>query len=276
MYLAGNVRHLQKFIWHCLTRYVSNLMSALLKVFFLPSLWKLLLILCQNFKRCGLWKMSSIFTYVAMRQKNYRTINCVHIHFSHWTQQVKTATSLLKEKPCDMYTGSWLVFAPYLQHHGVELLVLVQLPGTGQDGGGLSCSRGAVEQQMGEFVLVDKPLDWRGGKRLSREKLAIWELCSKHSGISVFFLSASRKMSVLGMRRIIIYSSRQLTYLLVLRISLCEIRSSSVCGLYFSTLINGAQTQTINKLLSKMNLSYWKRLPHLPSSTFAQNCALYL
>lgn len=53
----------------------------------------------------------------------------------------------------------------YLQHHGVELSVLVQLPRTGEDGGGLACSRGAIEQEMGELVLADKPLDWREEKQ---------------------------------------------------------------------------------------------------------------
>lgn len=47
----------------------------------------------------------------------------------------------------------------HLQHHGVELFVLVQLLGTGQDGGGFSCSRGAIEQEMGKLVLTDKLLD---------------------------------------------------------------------------------------------------------------------
>lgn len=46
----------------------------------------------------------------------------------------------------------------YLQHHGVELFVLVQLPGTGKDGGGFACSRGAIEQEMGKLVLTNKPL----------------------------------------------------------------------------------------------------------------------
>lgn len=49
----------------------------------------------------------------------------------------------------------------YLQHHGVELFVLVQLPGAGEDGGGFARSRGAVEQQMRKPVLTDKPLNWR-------------------------------------------------------------------------------------------------------------------
>ena len=47
----------------------------------------------------------------------------------------------------------------YLQHHRVELSVLVQLPGTSEDGGGLACSRGTIEQEMGELVLTDEPLD---------------------------------------------------------------------------------------------------------------------
>lgn len=33
----------------------------------------------------------------------------------------------------------------YFQHHGVELFVLVQLPGTSKDGGGFACSWGAIE-----------------------------------------------------------------------------------------------------------------------------------
>lgn len=47
----------------------------------------------------------------------------------------------------------------YLQHHGVELFVLVQLFGTGEDGGGFARSRRTVEQEMGKLVLTDKPLD---------------------------------------------------------------------------------------------------------------------
>lgn len=47
----------------------------------------------------------------------------------------------------------------YLQHHGVEFLLLVQLLGTGEDGGGFAGSGGAVEQEMGKLLLTDKPLD---------------------------------------------------------------------------------------------------------------------
>lgn len=49
----------------------------------------------------------------------------------------------------------------YLQHHGVELFVLVQLFGTGEDGGGFASSRRTVEQEMRKLVFTDKPLDWK-------------------------------------------------------------------------------------------------------------------
>lgn len=50
-------------------------------------------------------------------------------------------------------------FIAYLQNHGVKLFVLIQLLGAGQDGGGLACAWGAVEQEVGKLLLVDKPLD---------------------------------------------------------------------------------------------------------------------
>jgi len=49
----------------------------------------------------------------------------------------------------------------YLQHHGVELLLLVQLLGTGQDGGGLAGPGRPVEQQVGKLLLADELLDWK-------------------------------------------------------------------------------------------------------------------
>lgn len=94
----------------------------------------------------------------------------------------------------------------YLQHHGVELLVLVQLPGTGQNGGGLSGSRRPVEQEVRKPVLSDEPLDWRDMETFR----------TLDTTESICFL--------------------KWTNLLVLRMSLCEIKSSSFCGLYFSTL----------------------------------------
>lgn len=74
-----------------------------------------------------------------------------------WTNQ----NEKLKQMPSHLNKPKslqWEVVV-HLQHHGVELLVLVQLSGTGEDGGGFSCSRGAIEQEMGKLVLTYKPLD---------------------------------------------------------------------------------------------------------------------
>lgn len=49
----------------------------------------------------------------------------------------------------------------YLQHHGAELSVPVELPGTRQDGGGLAGAGGAIKEEVGQAVLADEPLDWR-------------------------------------------------------------------------------------------------------------------
>lgn len=66
----------------------------------------------------------------------------------------------------------------YLQNHGVKLFVLIQLLGGGQDGGGLACAWGAVEQEMGKLLLVDKPLDWRDGGALEKQKSSYYEALS--------------------------------------------------------------------------------------------------
>lgn len=46
----------------------------------------------------------------------------------------------------------------HLQHHGAELPFLVQLPGTGQDGGCLPGAGWPIEEQMWEPVLADEAL----------------------------------------------------------------------------------------------------------------------
>lgn len=51
----------------------------------------------------------------------------------------------------------------YLQHHGAELPLAVELPCASQDGGGLPGAGGAIEQEVGQPVLTDEPLDWEEG-----------------------------------------------------------------------------------------------------------------
>lgn len=46
-----------------------------------------------------------------------------------------------------------------LQHHGAELPLAVELPCASQDGGGLPGAGGAIEQEVGQPVLTDEPLD---------------------------------------------------------------------------------------------------------------------
>lgn len=66
----------------------------------------------------------------------------------------------------------------YLQHHGAELPLAVELPCTSQDGGGLSGAGGAIEQEVGQPVLTDEPLDWdEGGMR------GIWGPDGAHGGL---------------------------------------------------------------------------------------------
>lgn len=81
----------------------------------------------------------------------------------------------VKTAQCQKERGG---FIAYLQNHGVKLFVLIQLLGAGQDGGGLACAWGAVEQEVGKLLLVDKPLDWRDGAALEKQKSSNYEALS--------------------------------------------------------------------------------------------------
>lgn len=60
----------------------------------------------------------------------------------------------------------------------------------------------------------------------------------------------------------------QSTYLLVLRISLCEIRSSSVCGLYFSTL---KQENAHTRIHTCNNYCVYSKANKQPRKNFKEN-----